>query len=301
MLQPPEVPSTPFTWSQVKVKGMTRHRLDELLAQRVVRRVLRNVYIRSDIPDTPLTRAQAAALVVSPFAVICDRTAAWIWGVDTFDYRELEILPPLESYVLRGHTRSRRPECTGGTRDLAAHDICAFDDIRVTTPLRTALDLAGKLHRRDAFAALDGFMRVHGLTREAMQFELQRYFRRRGVVQARQLVPLADPRAESPGESWTRLTIVDAGLPIPELQWWVEDRGRRVYRLDLAYPMSKVAVEYDGREHHDADEQREHDEQRREWLRRRGWTIIVVTMQSFTPDAVSAWIHELRVALRLAA
>ncbi len=31
-----------------------------------------------------LTRAGAARLVMSPELVLCDRTAAWLWGVDTF-------------------------------------------------------------------------------------------------------------------------------------------------------------------------------------------------------------------------
>ena len=32
--------------------------------------------------------------------------------------------------------------------------------------------------------------------------------------------------------------------------------GRPTFRLDLAYPHAKVAVEYDGREFHDGDEQK---------------------------------------------
>ena len=84
MLIPPEIPRTPFTWPQARTRGLSRHRLDELVAEGVVRRVLRNVYVRADAADSQLLRAQAARLVLSPFVVICDRTAAWIWGVDTF-------------------------------------------------------------------------------------------------------------------------------------------------------------------------------------------------------------------------
>jgi very-short-patch-repair endonuclease len=41
--------------------------------------------------------------------------------------------------------------------------------------------------------------------------------------------------------------LVLAGLP-PEVQYPVVVNGRR-YRLDLAYPAHRVAVEYDGAEH----------------------------------------------------
>jgi hypothetical protein len=111
---------------------------------------------------------------------------------------------------------------------------------------------------------------------------------------------LADPRAESPGESWTRLEILDAGLPKPELQWWVCIDGVPTYRLDLAYPKSKVCVEYDGVAFHDqTEEQRQHDRERRKWLRDHGWKVIVVKKESFKNQALTAWLLELREALRL--
>ncbi len=301
MMLPPEIPAVPFTWSQMKGLGLSRYRLDEMVANGLVRRVLVGVYLRADVQDTPMNRARSAALVVSPFAVVCDRTAAWLLGVDTFEYRELEILPPLETYVLRGHPRTNRPECAGGERDLQPHDARVIEGVVVTTPLRTALDLGCKLSRRDALAALDAFMRVHGVTREELYAELPRYFRRRGVVQLRQLVPIADPRPESPGESWTRMEIIDAGLPVPQPQFWIYEHGRPVFRVDLGYPHSRVVVEYDGREFHESPEQQDHDRERRKWLERRGWKVIVVDKDSFTPAALSAWLDELRTALRLAA
>jgi hypothetical protein len=301
MMVAPALPDVPFTWRTAEQAGFTRWRFNELVRQGKVRKVLYGVYQRADLPDTMHNRALAGALVARPFGVMCDRTAAWLHGVDTFEFRELEILPPLEAFVLRERSRTRRRGCRGGERDLAARDICMVDGVRVTTPLRTALDLGCRLGRRDALAALDGFMRIHGITREELEAELPRYRRRRGVVQLRRLVAIADSRAESPGESWTRLEVISAGLPAPEPQYWVYERGRKVFRLDLAYPHSRVVVEYDGREFHDSPQQRAADRRRRTWLRNRGWTVIVVDKDSFTPDALAAWLNELRVALRLAA
>ena len=140
-------------------------------------------------------------------------------------------------------------------------------------------------------------MRAHSLSREELLRELVRFFRRRGVVQARELVPLADPRAESQGESWTRMEMVDHGLPIPQLQVWVEVDGVPTYRLDLAYPKHRVCVEYDGFEFHTGDAARKRDQQRREWLREHGWIVIVVDKHMFTPEAIDAWIQQVRDAL----
>ena len=281
------------------MRGLSRRRVDDLVKRHELRRILRNVYVRADVPDTLETRAAAALLVISPYAVICDRTAAWLHGIDTFDYRELEILPPIETYVMRGHNRTRRSQCAGGVRDLSPHDYLLVDGVRVTTPLRTALDLACKLSARDALAALDGFMRHHGITQYEMRRELVRYYRRRGVVQARYLVPLADPRADSPGESWTRMEMLGRGLPKPELQWCVDVGGGRFYVLDIAYPQHKVAVEYDGREFHSSEERRARDSRRRTWLASQGWTVVVVTKDRFTREAVDEWIGEIRTGLRM--
>jgi hypothetical protein len=299
MLQKRELAGTPFTWQMAREDGMTRRRLERLLHDHEVRRVLQGVYVRADVPDTVELRVAAARLVLRPFVVVGGRTAAWLLGVDTFDYRELEILPPLETYALRGHNRTRRTGCTPRVRDLAPSDVNEVAGIQVTTPLRTTLDLACSLRRRDALAAIDGFRRAYGLTTDELVRELTRWSRRRGVVQARDLVPLGDPGAESPGESWVRMELIDRGLPCPQLQWWVEEQGRRLFRLDMAYPRHKVAVEYDGRAFHEDEERAEHDRLRRAWLRRNGWTVVVVTRHDFATEAVDRWVGEVREALRL--
>ena len=261
--------------------------------------MLQGVYRPVSVPDSPEARARAAMLVVRPFAVICDRTASWLHGIDTFEYRELDILPPVETIVLRGNNRVRRQGCTGGIRDLARADIMEIEGFRLTTPVRTAMDLACKLSRYEALAVLDGFMRRHGLTQADLKAELPRYRRRRGVVQLRQLIPIADPQAESSGESWTRLAIIDAGLPTPQPQYWVSDGDFDTYRLDLAYPKHRVAIEYDGRDFHSTPAQRAADEARRHWLREQDWIVIVVDKGSFSSQALARWIQELREALGL--
>lgn len=289
----------PFTTAEAQRRGISRKRLIAAESDGLVRRVLRGVYVPADLPDSIELRAACAALVVAKGSVVRDRTAAWIHGVDVLTHPEHEVLPPVESCVARFKAPSARRGVDGGTRDLAPHDVMAVDGLLVTTPLRTALDLGCNLHRRDALAALDQFMRLHDLTRDEMARAAVRYFRRRGVVQLRQLIPLADPRPESPRESWTRLEIHDAGLPAPVLQHWVDVDGVPTYRIDHAYPRHRAAVEYDGKEFHDrTEEQRRHDRERRAWLGSDGWTVIVVRNGDFGRGASDRWLRELRQALR---
>lgn len=269
-----------------------------MVQEGVVRRVVRGVYMAATAEDTVELRARALALVLADHQVVCDRTAAWLYGVDVFTFADLDFVPEIETCARRGNGPCRRAEVDGRTRDLGDADVATIEGIQVTTPLRTALDLACILERRDAVAALDAFRRREGLSVADLVVGSTRYRRRRGVVQLRELIPLSDPRAESARESWTRLAIHDEGLPAPEPQVWIEVDGVPTYRLDLAYRRRRIAVEYDGWEFHERTaEQRELTRARRAWLRAHGWTVIVVRNGDFTGPGLDRWLNELKEAL----
>lgn len=291
-------PALPFTAAQAKSLGIPTKRLRAALNRGQVKRLGRGIYAPRELEATFELRVMALAMTLPPHQVVCDRTAAWIHGIDTFTYGELGGTRAVETVARRGRKPSRRPGVDGRTRDLDDRDIMTIDGITVTTPLRTALDLGALLHRRDAMAALDAFCRIHGLTRSQMLEEVRRFKGRRGVVQLRDLIQYVDPRAESARESWTRIAIIDAGLPVPDLQHWIIIGGVPTYRLDLAYPHLRIAVEYDGFVAHDRDpDQQRDDRERRQWLRENGWTVIVIKVGDFTEPRLSAWLSKLRAAL----
>jgi uncharacterized protein DUF559 len=290
-------PATPFTRADLRPLDICESELRRALQAGVLRRGVRGVYVRADLDDDLETRARIVARAANPHHVITDRTAGWVHGVDTLAYAEHDGVPPVETCALRGHEPTTAAGADGRTRDLAPVDIMEVHGLRVTTPLRTALDLGCCLRRREAFAALCAFAGRFRLTPEAYVRELGRYRRRRGVVQLRGLVGLVVPEVESPREAWVLLDIADASLPLPEAQVWVDVDGVRAYRLDFAYRHAKVCVEYDGDEAHGSEEQRAHDEQRRAWLRAHGWIVIVVRSGDFTGAARDRWISELRAAL----
>lgn len=288
----------PFAHRDLERLGITPRRLRTMLAEGEVRRLLRGVYAPTLIGDGLAVRARAAALVVPDGQVACDRTAAWLYGIDLYTYAEHDIGMVVETCVQRGREPSHSSGLDCHSRELMAEDVVSIGGIAATSPLRTALDLACILERRDAIAALDAFRRLHGLSTELLADALRTRFRgRRGVIQARSLVPLSDPRAESVRESWVRIAIIDAGLPAPEPQVWVDRAGIPTYRLDLAYRRQRLAVEYDGEEH-DSPDRASADEERRAWLAQQGWTVVVVRNGDFTGARLDRWIREVRRALR---
>ena len=73
-----QLPIDPFTAEDARARGLSRKMLRILVASGDVRRVFHNVYVRADVPDTIHARASALAIVMPPFTVVCDQTAAWL-------------------------------------------------------------------------------------------------------------------------------------------------------------------------------------------------------------------------------
>jgi hypothetical protein len=283
----------PFTRERAVEEGIDPRRLRQLLDDGLIRRLLRGVYAVTQAADSVLFRAQALGLIVPACAVVTDRTAAWLHGVPILE-RGSHLTPPPISVCETADSRVRRPGVDGRRRQLLDHDVMVLHGLRVTTPLRTGLDLGRRLWRFDALAAIDGVLHI-GVDHDELQEETLRFRGHRGVRQLRALAPLADGRAESPGESALRLHWLEAGLPPPEPQFGIlDDHGREIYRLDVPLPGARYAAEYDGEEFHSSDADIEHDDQRRRWIRQeRGWTI-----DAFRKDDVCGRATDIAARLR---
>jgi hypothetical protein len=113
--------------------------------------------------------------------------------------------------------------------------------------------------------------------RERLEAAVKRHGRRRGVQSLRLALDLVRYGSLSPQESRLRLALLDAGLPEPQLNYRVQDAGRTIAMIDLAYPLHRVAIEYLG-DHHRTERATYHDDiHRRELLVDRGWSPIYVT------------------------
>lgn len=292
------LPTTPFTNAELAGNGLTPAMLRSHLAAGEARRLLRGVYGAGTLPDTVETRIAAAAKVLGEHHTLIDRSAAWIHGASCYGAAELAAGPKVESCVRPGASTTRRQRVSDHQRDLRTDDVMELGAIHLTTPLRTALDLGCHLRRREAYAAMCELARLHAFSARELVAQLPRFAGRRGVVQLRELAPLVDPRLESQREAWTLLAIHDAGLPHPEPQVWIEVDGEPTFRLDFAYRLARVCVEYNGKEAHESTpEQVARDAWRLEWLRDHGWTVIVVRAGDFTGDALEQWLGALREAL----
>lgn len=266
----------PFRLSQVD--GLDGGRVRQCLRSGEIRRVFYGVGVDGRVPDTRDLRIEALALVVPEGALVADHTAAAVWGVDT---RPPGMLRDLRPMLVVPHGKVRPVGSRAIVRQSTVPDPDAVElrGIRVTSPLRTAVDLLRLCWRPHALAAADALVRAGAVDLTTLRESVASLRRFPGTGQAQELAPRVDPGAESHGESWMRCRIMDAGLPAPILNHEVRlDEG--VYRLDGVYLEQRVATEYDGREYHTSAASIAYDRERREILaRRNAWTFVLATYE----------------------
>ncbi|MEV4174465.1 DUF559 domain-containing protein [Nonomuraea sp. NPDC049709] len=230
-----------------------------------------------------IARAGRITCVV-PQVVACRQTAAHLWGLQVLPVPEADW--PVE---LTAPDHLAIPGCVTYVAPLLSEDVTEHKGIRITTMERTAIDCARWLPRMEAVAALDQFAR-RGVDLEAL------WHRPLNTWRLRDTLSLADRGAASPRESWLRVILVDGGLPRPTTQIRVELGEDRFAYLDLGWEEFRVAVEYDGQEHHTSIADQQHDTDRREELRRRGWRVIAVR-RDVIPGQIADLLHHVADAL----
>lgn len=224
---------------------------DRQLRQPGLQRLSRDTYLPRSMANDVTARVAAILMGAPEGSVASHRTAADLWGLelplgDRTDSLVHLIVPPGGRAESRSDRRIHR-------LDLADDERTVRHGQPVTTLARTWRDLAGVLEPPALLAATDQVVRVlTGVDQLAEQ--LRRHPRGRGCGRARKVLPLADPRAESPMESVVRWIFLAGGLPAPELQFVLRDAsGVFIARVDFAWPDRRVIVEFDGDIHRDRD------------------------------------------------
>ena len=118
------------------------------------------------------------------------------------------------------------------------------DGFPVTSLGRTAADLMRRTFFGPALAIADSALRL-GCDRRELLTEVKGG---RGCRHSTEAALRADARSESPYESLVRATILQAGLPMPTLQFeFFDKQGRFLGRSDFYWPEHKLVGEFDGK------------------------------------------------------
>jgi hypothetical protein len=241
------------------------------------RPIYRGIYVPRGY-EVALRERIAGAYLASPGAVIAGLAASAVHGAKWVgDEVPVEV-------VAAGR---RQRGLIVRTETLADDEVTTVAGIRVTTPARTAFDLARHLPRDKAVARIDALMNARQFSLEEVSLLARRHRGARGLRRLRVALPLVDGGAESPMETWLRLLFIDAGLPRPTTQFVIRDeRGNYVRRIDMCWEEFRVGAEYDGEQHLTSRGQYVRDVQVNRVLQRLGWNVIHVIKEDCGEDIV---------------
>lgn len=195
------------------------------------------------------------------------RSAAELWGIGT-EKRERIDLSALRPQAVRrpGLLVRRRPS-------LSAAQICIHDDLPVTSPVQTLIDLATELTPLEVERAVNDADKRDLIDPESLRLALDDHAGEPGVRPLRQILDrLTFLLSDSDLEVYFRPIAASAGLPAPLSKHRVNG-----FQVDFFWPALALVVETDGLKYH-----RTPAAQKRDANRDRAHTLAGMTPLRFT-------------------
>jgi hypothetical protein len=239
-----------FSRTEALAAGWTGRRLDGAVARGELIRPHRGVYrtpvaARSEhqVSRTELCAKSAAAVLSTSLAASVSHEGA----------AALNGLPVLGEVGVPCITV--RPRRSGDIANVHLHraqlpssHLITVHSMSVTSPARTVIDLGRDLGIGPAVVAADAALNLGIMSLADLECVERDCARWPGISRARAVRPLADARAESPLETLSRLRLVDAKFPAPDLQTVIRRLdGEFVGRVDFYWDQFGIVGEADGR------------------------------------------------------
>lgn len=222
-------------------------------------------------------RCRALQCRLPKHAFFCGPTAAALLGIP-LPYRlseqtDVHVGAPAPARALNAEG------ITGHKLGIRAEEIQSAHGLRITTPARTWCDLAAVVTLPELVSAGDFLLRRANPMTTKSQLEecVLHHPGRRGRPALRLALNLLDDRSESPAESVLRVILIQGGFTGMVTNHVVRDRsGRFVARVDLAFPVARVAIEYEGDYHRSEPGRWRKDMIRLRRLEAAGWRVLRV-------------------------
>jgi very-short-patch-repair endonuclease len=244
------------------------------------------IYLVGGHRRTPEARIRAAWLWAGPDSIITGPAAAY-W------HHILDHAPAIIDLTVPAHTKPRpQPGIHLTRRDLYASDITELPDLRVAAPPFAALETAVALPDGSTF--LDRALQQH-VRFPAVYRSFCRNMGRTGSSTAGRLLIAAADRADSAAERLLVRLLREAGI-----DGWVLGHPLGPYKIDLAFPEQRVAIEVDGWAWHIDPERFRNDRRKGNYITRSGWDLLRFTWHGLHEQPAES-IAEVRQTLTLVA
>jgi len=231
--------------------GLNDHEVRAALRSKRLVKLGNGIVIPAEMLDgTPETRHRQRALAVARKSAGESRAlggsaAATVLGLPVWGLDVTRVV-----FVENG-AKKARTRATGAVRvemDRRPPAITDVDGVRVVSAARVVVDLARTAERIPAIAVGDAALHLDLCTADELANELDLITGMAGAARARRVVAELNGDAESVLESRSRITFVDEGLPVPELQVDLYDAwGNWVARVDFLWRKHGLVGECDGK------------------------------------------------------
>jgi Transcriptional regulator, AbiEi antitoxin len=204
-----------------------------------------DVYNANDDTGKHLLHARAALAAQCGRAALTGPSAAALHGFALYD-QDLTVvhLVRLDRGCSHHAAKINHHVVTQDIED----DIGVYDGIMAINPARAVWEVACRSSLEGGVVTADSALHQDPQLREALEELQQRFAYFPGSRRGRLAVKLADPRAESPGESVTRVQFYRYDIPMPELQYHVVDRyGVLIAISDFYWEEHRHLGEFDGK------------------------------------------------------
>ncbi len=222
-------------------------------------------------------------------AFLSHSSAAALFGIGVEDAGFIEVSVRADRNRSRPGIRVHR---RFGLRD---EDVGLYDDIPVTSPAQTLIDLAARHDRMTVERMVDEADRLDLITPPQLRAALQSHSGERGVARLRTWLDRRTFRLTRSRLERFFLPLADAvGLPVPETKVWVNG-----FEVDFLWPDLRLVVETDSLRHHRTPAQQSRDRRRDQAHAAAGFTSLRFTHEQvrYEPEHVRAVLGD--VARRL--
>lgn len=255
-----------LTAPDLRARGYSRRAREHAERTGHLFRVRHGVYtLASELPTGPefeeallKLRSRAAAQHLNSDTALSHASALVMHGLPVHDL-DTQRVTTTRYRPGSGSRRGKQSICHNLDLEGSVVDV---DNIPVTSPARTIVDVARTSPFTSAVCAADEALRRSLCTRDELAAELDSAAGRVGISRARAVVSFADGGAGSVFESVSRVAISRAGLPMPELQReFVLPDGSSVY-VDMYWEDWGLVGEADGSGKYGIDDGEDHVRQK---------------------------------------
>jgi very-short-patch-repair endonuclease len=230
-----------ITAGQLIAAGVGRGSIRWRLANGLLHRVFRGVYLVGHAVPAPGALEFAAVLACGGGTVVSHRSAAGVWRLAPAPVGDVEVT------AVGRDCRSRAGLRVHQVQELATIDRATKRGIPVTSPARSLIDYAAVAGREETERAIAEGLALELLTEPEIIDAISRAPNRAGVARVRAILgQVGGPsRTRSDGERAMLRLIRAARLPAPRTNYVVAG-----YSADFCWPAERVIVELDGFDFH---------------------------------------------------